>query len=182
MYRARVICGRYPAQLALAFGILLGAAVLLATCLASLASAAPNRLGMFVGGQVDQSNSRSLSLILSARRMVPGQVACGTVVIANDGGATQRLFLGADAKDAVGGGGGGRLSQELQLVVTDVTTAGHPCAVYRGAIAGLAGAPAGSIAAGQSRTYRFTVTFPSTADERFAGSSLSVSFDWTATE
>lgn len=179
MDRAKVIFRRYPAQLTLALGILLAAVVLFATCLTSLASAAPDRLGMFAGGDVKPSISGSMSSLLSARNMMPGQVEHGTVVIANDGDATQRFFLGVGFRDAAGSGGG-RLSQALQLVVTDVTGAGHRRVVYSGTIAAPAGVPVGAIAAGQSRAYLLTVTFPGDADQSFAGSSLSVSFDWTA--
>lgn len=181
MDRAKVIFTKYPSQIILAFSIVLGAIVLFAACLTSLASAAPNRLGIFAGGQVKQSNSRDMSSILSVQRMMPGQIAHGTVVIANDGSASEQLTLTALVRDAATGNGG-RLSQELRLRVTDVTDRVHPSVVYQGVIGGLSGASAGRIAAAHSRTYLFTVTFPSGADQSFSGSSSSVEFDWTAME
>jgi hypothetical protein len=181
MDRTKLIFRRYPAQLTLAIGILLGAVILFATCLTSLASAAPDRFRIFAGGDVKQSDIRSMSSLLSAHGMKPGDVVKGTVVIANDGKALQRFFLGAGVCDTAGSGGG-RLSQELHLVVSDVTQPGHAHDVYSGSVANLANASVGSVAGGESRTFLFTVTFPRDADQSFAGSSLSVSFDWTATK
>lgn len=179
MDRAKVIVSKYPSQVMLALGILLGAIVLFAVCLTGLASAAPNRLGMFTGGQVKQSNSRDLSSILNVQRMMPGQIAHGTVVISNDGTTSEQFTLSALVTDAATSSGG-RLSRELRLMVTDVTDRVHPGTVFDGVIGGLTNASAGRITAGQSRTYLFTVTFPSGAGQSFAGSSSSVEFDWTA--
>jgi hypothetical protein len=181
MDRANLIFRKYPSQVLLALGILLGAIILFAACLTSLAAAAPNKLGMFAGGQVKQTNSSDLASILNVHGMLPGQVARGTVVIANDGDATELFSLSAAVTDTANAAGA-QLSQVLQLKVTDVTDQSHPRVVFRGLLTGLSDAAAGSIAAGHSRTYLFTVTFPSGADDRFAGSSLAVEFDWTAVQ
>lgn len=119
---------------------------------------------------------------LDASGLAPGQTVSGGFVISNDGGAAGRFTLGTGPLVDKPGAGGESLAQALQLVITDVTDRSAPRDVYRGAVAGLRGLDLGSFAAGAVRAYRYTVTFPreQAAGSTFAGSSLSVAFDWTA--
>ena len=119
---------------------------------------------------------------LDARGMAPGQTVSGGFVISNDGGAAGRFTLGTGSLVDEPGADGGSLAQALQLVVTDVTDRTAPRDVYRGAVAGLHGLDLGTLAAGAVRAYRFTVSLSreQATGSTFAGSSLSVAFDWTA--
>jgi len=119
---------------------------------------------------------------LDAKGLAPGQTISGGFVVSNDGGRAGRFALGTGPLVDKPGADGGSLAQVLQLVVTDVTDRAAPRDVYRGTVTGLRGLDLGSFAARAVRAYRFTVTFSreQAAGSIYAGSSLSVGFDWTA--
>ncbi len=86
------------------------------------------------------------------------------------------------------GPNGGKLSSVLNLTVEDVTKA-SPKTVYSGKVDGLVSAQSlGSFTAGEARTYQFTITFPNggtpssptTGDNAYKGSSMSVGYQWDA--
>jgi hypothetical protein len=160
-----------------------GVSLLLTAVAASVAVAAPGRAPAqqlrltAATGALSLSNSRAGAAILSAPAMRPGATSSGTVTIGAS--AAARLALDARIDAETPGTGGGRLSSQLQLVVADAATG---TVVYRGSPAGLANANAGTLAAGQRRTYRFTVTLPATAGNAVQGARLGLSFVWTAVQ
>jgi hypothetical protein len=104
-------------------------------------------------------NSRGNSAVLVAENLAPGDSRSETVTIANDGGSPVSFALSKAGLSETPGRGGGKLSKRLELRVEDVS--GEPLpAVYRGTIASMPRQMLGRFAAGESRTYRFTVTFP----------------------
>jgi hypothetical protein len=135
------------------------------------------------GGSLSLSNSREGSAILSLAPMRPGDSVTGTVTIGNTGTLPGDLTLSASNLVDVPGPGAGALSATLDLLVEDVTNPGSPVAVYNGTIPAMAPVSLGSLAAGASRDYSFRVLFPETGagDNVYQGSTLSVQFDWTAT-
>jgi len=116
-------------------------------------------------GSLSLSNSSEAAAILSSGAMRPGEAVSGTVRIANTGSQPGALALArtAGAVD-VPGAGGGRLSDRLQLLVLDVTTA------------------VGTVAPGGERSFRFVATLPAAgaADNAYQGASLAAGFTWTA--
>ena len=135
------------------------------------------------GGSLSLSNSREGSAILSLAPMRPGDSVTGTVTIGNTGTLPGDLTLSTSNLVNVPGPGAGALSATLDLLVQDVTNPGSPVSVYSGTIPAMAPVSLGSLAAGASRDYSFRVVFPDTGagDNAYQGSSMSVQFDWTAT-
>ncbi|MBM3147429.1 MAG: hypothetical protein FJ000_05995, partial [Actinobacteria bacterium] len=77
-----------------------------------------------------------------------------------------------------------------ELKVEDVTVPGAPVVKYDGLLKDMPSTLLGTLAAGGSSTYEFTVTFPDggvppdnvSGDNRYQGSSLTVQFDWTSVQ
>jgi hypothetical protein len=172
--RSRVTGSRVAATLV----IVLLTAGILAGVVVQLSPASP--ADVFSSGSPAVAGGKAP--MLDFQGLTPGQTVGGGFVISNDGGAAGRFTLRISPLVDQPGADGGSLADALQLVVTDVTDPAAPRDVYRGALAGLSGLDLGSFAAGAVRSYRFAVTFPreQSAASTFAGSSLSVAFDWTA--
>ena len=134
-------------------------------------------------GAVTLVNSHEGTAVLGASALEPGDSTTGTVRMANDGAQAGVLVLRSDAMSDAPGPGGGVLSDFLQLSVADVTTPAQPVALYDGPLSGFTEVPAGTIASGAAREYRFDATFvtPPGDDNRFQGSAVSLGLDWGAT-
>ena len=86
------------------------------------------------------------------------------------------------------GANGGRLSDAVHLDVEDVT-GGSVVPVFAGQLGSFQNRALGSIAPGEARTYRFTASLPdggappspTSGDNAYAGSALTVRYLWTAT-
>jgi spore coat-associated protein N len=161
-----------------------GISLLLTAVAAAAAVAAPGHAPApqlrltAASGALGLSNSRAGAAILTAPAMRPGATTTGTATIGAS--AAARLGLSARIEAETPGAGGQRLSSGLQLVVADVTKPAAPAVVYRGSPARLANAFAGTLAAQQRRTYRFTVTLPASAGDDVQGARLRLSFVWSA--
>jgi Ca2+-binding RTX toxin-like protein len=135
-------------------------------------------------GTFSQSNSKAGEAILTAANIGPGDSVDGTVTIENTGTISGSFGLSALNLVDTPGPNGGELSRTLHLVIEDVTNPGSPSTVYSGRQAGLGTRSLGTFAAGESHTYRFTVSFPNAdADPQnaYQGSSMSVQYHWEAT-
>jgi hypothetical protein len=131
------------------------------------------------GGGLSISDSAGGQAILIAAGMAPGQTRVGEVTIGNDGDVSGVFSLAAAGVIDTGGA----LSAMLQLKVDDVTGAAATT-VYSGRLDAMGAVSLGDIPAGESRSYRFSVTFPSgnaAVDNALQGASTSVQFDWSAT-
>jgi hypothetical protein len=139
-----------------------------------LASPSGNPLGI--------SNSKHGVAILGASNMKPGESVVGTVTLTNTGSVDADLALQRrNLKDTVGTGGGA-LSEALDLKVQNVTGA-TPATVYSGRLAAMPTVDLGSFpkkATGQ--TYRFTVTLPQSAGDRFEKATTRVDYVWVQTK
>jgi hypothetical protein len=86
------------------------------------------------------------------------------------------------------GTNGGLLSNAVNLDVDDVT-GGSVVPVFAGQLGSFQNQGLGSIAPGEARTYRFTASLPdggappgpTSGDNAYAGSALTVRYLWTAT-
>ncbi|MGH9032927.1 MAG: PASTA domain-containing protein, partial [Acidimicrobiia bacterium] len=159
------------------------AVVLAALSASSRLSSADVRLTAGADGSLTLSNSKEGSAILALDGMRPGDTVDGTLTIGNTGTVPGDLSLSTSNLVDTPGPGGGTLSDELDLVIADVTNAASPATVYTGTIAALMPSALGTLAPGASRTYEFRVSFPDAgpgAEDAYQGSSLSVQFDWTA--
>jgi hypothetical protein len=125
---------------------------------------------------------------------MPTDTTKGFVKITNDGNIAADFTLTMQAPvDKLGtavvpalslsaGEGIAKLSDTLDLVVNDGTTD-----IYTGKLKNFAPLSVGNFAAGASKTFEFTVTFPDTdvggvkgADNKYKGSETTVEFDWEA--
>jgi hypothetical protein len=142
-----------------------------------------------VGGTFSMSNSRDGAAILTAAGMAPGESRVGDLTIANTGTLAGTFSLSKSSLSDTPGTAGGSLSSALDLVVHDVTNPGAPTTVYAGKLGAMGPRALGDWAPGASRRYRFTVSLPdggapltpTSGDNAYQGSAVSVRYDWTAT-
>ena len=139
----------------------------------------PEVVLMQATGELELSNSQDGQAIFQASGLAPGRSVTGTVRLANSGTLPGDLSLQQlDVNDSPGPGGG-RLSNVVDLQITDVTD-GSSIPVFTGQLGGLGSRPLGAIGPGEARTFRFTASLPD-MDNAFAGSGLTVRYAWNAT-
>jgi hypothetical protein len=139
-------------------------------------------------GALGISNSSEGAAVFTATGARPGEQVGGNVRIGNSGSAAGSFSLLPGALHETAGAYGGRLSQQLSLVVLDVTDPQRPGTLYAGPPVALPELPLGTFAAGEQRDYRITASFPSTGvplsatagDNRFQGASLTFGLEWRA--
>jgi hypothetical protein len=113
--------------------------------------------------------------ILSASGMAPGDVRTGYIDVTNIGDTAGTFALGAIGLTPT------PLARELDLDVRDVTAGRTSTVVYSGKLASLSSVALGDMAQGDAHRYRFSVSLPSDADDRYQGASSAVTFLWSAT-
>jgi hypothetical protein len=127
-------------------------------------------------GAIELSTSRPHAAILEVSDLRPGDTATGSVRVTNSGSAGARLRLAGSEPVDRPGSGGGRLSERLSLAIDEPGTAKEPVAV--GPRAGCH--DLGVLAAGESRSFRFTVRFSRQAGNAYAGASTTLTERWMA--
>jgi hypothetical protein len=141
-----------------------------------------------VSGELHITNSREGQALFQAQGLAPGGSVTGTVELSNAGTLAGDLgFQQLDVQD-VPGVNGGRLSDAVHLDIQDVT-GGNNVPVFAGQLSTLQSRALGNIAPGEVRTYRFTASLPdggappspTSGDNAYAGSALTVRYSWTAT-
>jgi hypothetical protein len=134
-------------------------------------------------GVLSLSNSLDDGAVITARGLLPGQSATGTVTIGNAGEVDGTLGLARTWIDDAPGPNGGRLSDVLTLLIEDISAA-RPREVLYGEVGGLERMALERLPAGVRRTYRFTVGFPDSgphgADNAYIGSALRMDYEWRA--
>ncbi len=144
---------------------------------------------MTTSGSVSMVNSKSGSAILSASGMLPGSTTSGTVTITNGRGPATYTLATSRLVDRPGRFAG-RLSTALRLRLEDITNGeSAPRLVWTGTIGAMPTVSLGTYRPRESRTYRFTVSFPrgelppgpSAGDNTVQGASMSIQYDWTVT-
>ena len=151
---------------------------------ASFTSTSANVGNIVTAGNLSHENSKDDDMILSVDKLIPGGPAkSGNVTITNDGDV-KGLFTLAKA-NIVDSDTANPLSEKLTLLVEDVSDAA-PVEIYEGTIADMAEQNMGPILAGQSREYRFSVSFPeggpppsaTTGDNAYKGDKVEVDYHW----
>lgn len=137
-----------------------------------------------VDGTLSVSNSNAGAAILSAHDMKPGDATEGRVTIANTGTVPGDFTLATTGLIDVPGSGGGMLSAALQATVRDVTDPSTPQTVYSGPLGAMPARPLGGFAAGEQRSYSFSVSLPTAAPglNSVQGAGVTVGYSWTATD
>ena len=139
-------------------------------------------------GQLKITNSRNGQSIFQASGLAPGRSVSGTVQLSNTGTLAGDLRLAQVNVVDQPGANGGRLSDAVQLVISDVT-GGSSIPVYGGQLRAVGTRTLAKLAAGKARTYRFTATLPNNGtpptptggDNAYIGSRVTLGYAWTAT-
>jgi Ca2+-binding RTX toxin-like protein len=170
--------------------IIAGLAALFAVLVASGSHPPPRATpsATLTRGTLSQSNSKAGAAILTASNIGPGDSVKGTVTIKNTGTISGLFSLSARDLVDTPGPNDGELSDTLDLLIQDVTRPASPATVYSGKQKALTTASLGVFRAGESHTYRFTVSFPNGGvslspaggQNAYQGSSMSVQYDWEA--
>ena len=128
-------------------------------------------------GDIQVDNSRSGLAILSAPALAPGGSASGSVTLTNSSSAAGGLRLAQTVRSELAGAGGELILDSLLLEI------GGPegTSVYSGPARAMGSAILPEISPGESRTYSFTVSLPSTAGDPLQHASASLDYAWTAT-
>lgn len=168
--------------------LLIASAVAVTYSLGLFTSTSANPGNTATSGSMTQVNSRADQAVLGATDMVPGTEATGGVTIQNVGDASEEFTLsGTDAVDAPGPNGG-KLATVLVLSIVDTGTG---TSLYAGRLDRFTSVSLGTWAPGEERTYEFLVDFPddpvlpispTDRDNRFQGSSTSITFDFDAVQ
>jgi Ca2+-binding RTX toxin-like protein len=172
-----------------ALGLLLVAATTLFAATGWRSAAATPQLRATAEGSMALTDSRGEGAIFDIDNIAPGSSGAGEVTISNSGTAPGALSLASTGLSDDTGRYGGLLSQRLALRIEDVT-AGSPKEVFSGGIAAMPQLQLGTLATGQSRTYRFTVTMldggaptsPFIEDNTYQEASTGIAYRWTLTE
>lgn len=151
-------------------------------------AAPPHAVLVDASGDLQVTNSRDGQAILQANGLAPGQSVSGTVQLSNAGALGGDLGLTQVGVQEQPGANGGLLSNAIQLEVADVT-GGDSIPVFAGALNGLGNRGVGNIGPGRMRRFRFTASLPDTGrppgptsgDNVYAGSGITVNYAWTAT-
>lgn len=141
-----------------------------------------NPSNTFSGGILDVA-SDDAGAILSASNLVPGQVVSGTTVISNTGNVAGHSWTLAQSLTAESAGddpesaASGQLADVLNLKVEDLTAG---TTEYDGLVRAFTPQALETIAPGSPHTYKFTVTLPSAADNRYEGATVDLKYVWSA--
>jgi spore coat-associated protein N len=181
MPRVSALWQASPQKLVGALFILLLAAVMAVGSGASFTARSANAGNVVAAGVMSISDDLNGGAILTVDGLVPGESDNGTVTITNTGDADGVFTLSKN--NIVDSDGVNKLSQKLDLVVTDTTTNTQ---VYSGKLAAMGARPAGTIAEGDSHTYDFAVSFPdggkpadaNSGDNVYQGDDVQVDFEW----
>ena len=130
---------------------------------------------------MSQDNSADDSAIMGAGDLLPGDRVDGSATIENVGDAQGDFTLRVKDVDDHPGPNGGVLSPYLELEVFEGDQTGP---IWSGPLDGL-DVDLGTWSTGESRSYRFEVTFPSggtPVDNEYQGSRVTATFEWHAVQ
>jgi len=169
--------------------LLVGAGSLYAASGWQQAGAAP-RLGAATNGPMWLTSSKQEGAIFDLSNIAPGTSGAGEVTISNTGSAAGELSLASVGLTDARGRFGGTLSERLMLRVEAVAVVGETTEFYNGQLGTMPELQLGTLAAGESRTYRFVVTMldggaPSTPfvdDNAYQRASTGIGYEWTLSE
>jgi len=178
-----------PRRLIIALVLILVAVGVAVFASATFTTSSANAGNVIATGSLTVDNSKNGAAVLTASGLVPGDSSNGTVQISNTGSSSGTFTLAtANLKDTPGTPGGPPLSGKVDLLIEDTTVAGTPKQIYTGKLNAVPTIQLGKWNAGESHTYKFTITFPdtgtpsspTTGDNAYKNASTSVDFVWNA--
>jgi len=126
-----------------------------------------------VAASIQLSSSAPNQAIVAASGMRPGDSRQGTISIGNKGSAAGTVMLRATGLT------GTALAAAIDLKVED-TTGGGSTQKWSGKLGSFANVGLGAFAAGSTRTYRITLSWPAALNEAsLQGGSTSLTFQWS---
>ncbi|HEY5474610.1 MAG TPA: hypothetical protein VIK32_15665 [Candidatus Limnocylindrales bacterium] len=196
MKRMKVLFGQRRMMVLVTLAVLMLVAAALIASSASFTSTSANPANTFTAGNLKHTNSLPGAAILTVGNnpMKPGDTATGTVDITNDGDVAGVFTLSASSLVDTPGPLGANLSADLYLTVVEKDPLGAVISTpYNNVL--LSGVPLptpginlGSFAAGEKRTYNFSVKFKdngkpvdaTSGDNRYKKAITLIEFDWEA--
>ncbi len=122
-------------------------------------------------GSLELSSSLPNQAIVAASGMAPGGSRQGTINIGNKGDVAGAVTLRATGLT------GASLAAVIDLKVEDTT--GKAIQIWSGKLGSFSSVGLGSFAAGSTRTYRITLSWPAASNEAsLQGASTSLTFQW----
>ena len=145
---------------------------------ASFVASTNNPGNEYKAGTLTQDNSLSAASIYNIQNMKPGDTVNGKVTITNSGSLPANLKL--TESGVTNGFEGGK----LKMTITDVTAPTSPVTVKNAVDYGTVGAVnlGPRWAAGEARTYVFSVTLDSTATNASQGAVANATYTWDSTQ
>lgn len=145
---------------------------------ASFVAATNNPSNEYRAGTLTQTNSLPGASIYNASNLKPGDTVNGKVTITNSGS------LPANIKLTESGATNGFEAGKLKITITDVTTPASPVVVKNAVEYGTVGAVTlgSQWAAGEARTYVFSVTLDSSATNASQGAVANANYTWDSTQ
>jgi len=153
---------------------LLTAVALTAGSGASFVSNSVNPANSYATGTLTQSNSKANTAIFSSSNLKPGDSVLGTVTITNSGSLPAGFSLTETATN------GFVTKGNLTLSIATAANPGTP--VWSGTFGTTGNIALGEFAAGEARTYVFTVTLAQAATNAEQGKTASASYSWDAVQ
>jgi spore coat-associated protein N len=183
MQRVSALWQASPRKLVGALFVLMLAAMMAVASGASFTSTSANVGNIVTAGNLSHSNTANPDgTILRVDNLMPDDSATGTVTLANTGDGPGLLTL---SKSALANSNPALpFSSKLDLTVVDPSDPTNP--IYQGKLGDMGPQDMGSVAAGASRTFEFTVHFPdggkpanaTSGDNRYKDASTTVNYDW----
>ena len=145
---------------------------------ASFVAATENPGNEYRAGTLTQNNSLAGASIYNAQNLKPGDTVNGKVTITNNGS------LPANIKLTESGVTNGFEAGKLKITITDVTAPASPVAVKSTVEYGTVGAVnlGSQWAAGESRTYVFSVSLDASATNASQGAVANATYTWDSTQ
>ncbi|HEX5713443.1 MAG TPA: hypothetical protein VFX85_09045 [Solirubrobacterales bacterium] len=125
-----------------------------------------------VAGSIQLSSSAANQAVVAASGMKPGESRQGTIAIGNKGTAPGNVTLSASGLT------GTALAAVIDFKLEDVTSGASQ--KWSGKLGSFSSVDLGSFAAGATKSYRFTLSWPAASTEAsLQGASASLTFRWT---
>jgi Ca2+-binding RTX toxin-like protein len=136
-------------------------------------------------GAMSESNSTEGNAIFTVSNTAPGHSTEGTVRIGNTGTVPGTLVLSTSSLSDTPGPNSGALSGVLRLQIDDISSGAAQ--IYSGNLADMPDQSLGTLAAGETRSYRFVASLPDPltsdgTDNLYQGSAAGVDYNWTLTQ
>lgn len=145
---------------------------------ADFSSQTANPNSIVASGTLTQSNSKTGAAVFNISNIKPGDVVGGEVTITNTGSLPAVMSVTESAfSSTFSATAGSPATPTLNLVVTEGSTE-----VYNGAFGSMATKALGTFAAGQAKTYKFTLTFNQGAGNSDQGKTASATYTWNGAQ